>query len=32
MNVLISEASFAGLATAFWMTKLVHNVTAVEIG
>lgn len=30
-RVLISGASFAGLATAFWMTKLGYDVTVVEI-
>lgn len=30
-SVLISGASFAGLATAYWMTKLGHRVTVVEI-
>ncbi len=30
MRVLISGASFAGLATAFWMTRLGHKVTIVE--
>jgi 2-polyprenyl-6-methoxyphenol hydroxylase-like FAD-dependent oxidoreductase len=28
--VLISGASFAGLATAFWMTRLGYGVTIVE--
>lgn len=31
-NILISGASFAGLATAFWMKKAGFNVTVVEIG
>src|ERR1700733_2669764 len=30
-NVLISGASFAGLATAYWMNKLGYDVTVVEI-
>ena len=30
-KVLISGASFAGLATAFWMTKLGYTATVVEI-
>jgi 2-polyprenyl-6-methoxyphenol hydroxylase-like FAD-dependent oxidoreductase len=30
-NVLISGASFAGLATAYWMNKLGYKVTIVEI-
>ena len=30
-NILISGASFAGLATAFWMTRLGFKVTVVEI-
>lgn len=30
-NVLVSGASFAGLSTAYWMTKLGYNVTVVEI-
>jgi 2-polyprenyl-6-methoxyphenol hydroxylase-like FAD-dependent oxidoreductase len=30
-NILISGASFAGLATAFWMKKAGFNVTVVEI-
>src|SRR5690349_5717934 len=30
-NVLISGASFAGLATAFWMKQRGDNVTIVEI-
>lgn len=29
-SVLISGASFAGLATAFWMTRLGYKVTIVE--
>src|ERR1700722_12493865 len=29
-NILISGASFAGLATAFWMKKAGFNVTVVE--
>ena len=28
--VLVSGASFAGLATAFWMTRLGYQVTIVE--
>jgi 2-polyprenyl-6-methoxyphenol hydroxylase-like FAD-dependent oxidoreductase len=32
LNVLISGASFAGLATAFWMHRLGYKVTVVEIG
>ncbi len=32
LNVLISGASFAGLATAFWMNRLGYRVTVVEIG
>jgi len=31
-NVLISGASFAGLATAFWMNRLGYAVTVVEVG
>lgn len=31
-QVLISGASFAGLATALWMRRLGHEVTIVEIG
>jgi 2-polyprenyl-6-methoxyphenol hydroxylase-like FAD-dependent oxidoreductase len=30
-NVLVSGASFAGLATAYWMNKLGYNVTVVEV-
>lgn len=30
LPVLISGASFAGLATAFWMTRLGYSVTMVE--
>lgn len=30
-DILISGASFAGLATAFWMNRLGYNVTVVEI-
>jgi 2-polyprenyl-6-methoxyphenol hydroxylase-like FAD-dependent oxidoreductase len=30
-NVLVSGASFAGLATAWWMNKLGYSVTVVEI-
>lgn len=30
-EVLISGASFAGLATAFWMLRLGHRVTIVEV-
>jgi 2-polyprenyl-6-methoxyphenol hydroxylase-like FAD-dependent oxidoreductase len=30
-NVLVSGASFAGLATAYWMNKLGYDVTVVEI-
>ncbi|WP_115994730.1 FAD-dependent monooxygenase [Cohnella lupini] len=30
-NVLVSGASFAGLSTAYWMSKLGYNVTVVEI-
>jgi 2-polyprenyl-6-methoxyphenol hydroxylase-like FAD-dependent oxidoreductase len=32
LNVLVSGASFAGLATAFWMRRLGYAVTVVEIG
>jgi 2-polyprenyl-6-methoxyphenol hydroxylase-like FAD-dependent oxidoreductase len=32
LNVLVSGASFAGLATAFWMNRLGYTVTVVEIG
>jgi 2-polyprenyl-6-methoxyphenol hydroxylase-like FAD-dependent oxidoreductase len=32
LNVLVSGASFAGLATAFWMNRLGYRVTVVEIG
>jgi 2-polyprenyl-6-methoxyphenol hydroxylase-like FAD-dependent oxidoreductase len=31
MRVLISGASFAGLATALWMTRLGYRVTMVEL-
>ncbi len=31
-SVLVSGASFAGLATAFWMNRLGYKVTVVEIG
>lgn len=31
MKILISGASFAGLASAFWMTRLGHEVTVVEL-
>ncbi len=31
MRVLISGASFAGLATAFWMARLGYAVTIVEV-
>jgi 2-polyprenyl-6-methoxyphenol hydroxylase-like FAD-dependent oxidoreductase len=31
MDVLISGASFAGLATAFWMRKMGYAVTVVEV-
>ena len=31
LRVLVSGASFAGLATAWWMSKLGHAVTVVEI-
>ena len=30
-NVLVSGASFAGLATAFWMNRLGYKVTIVEV-
>ncbi|MER8854756.1 FAD-dependent monooxygenase [Mesorhizobium australicum] len=30
-SVLVSGASFAGLATAYWMTKLGYRVTVVEL-
>jgi 2-polyprenyl-6-methoxyphenol hydroxylase-like FAD-dependent oxidoreductase len=32
LYVLVSGASFAGLATAFWMNRLGYTVTVVEIG
>jgi len=32
LNVLVSGASFAGLATAFWMNRFGYKVTVVEIG
>jgi 2-polyprenyl-6-methoxyphenol hydroxylase-like FAD-dependent oxidoreductase len=32
LSVLVSGASFAGLATAFWMNRLGYKVTVVEIG
>jgi 2-polyprenyl-6-methoxyphenol hydroxylase-like FAD-dependent oxidoreductase len=32
LSVLVSGASFAGLATAFWMNRLGYEVTVVEIG
>jgi 2-polyprenyl-6-methoxyphenol hydroxylase-like FAD-dependent oxidoreductase len=32
LNILVSGASFAGLATAFWMNRLGYKVTVVEIG
>jgi 2-polyprenyl-6-methoxyphenol hydroxylase-like FAD-dependent oxidoreductase len=32
LSVLISGASFAGLATAFWMNRLGYKVAVVEIG
>ena len=32
LNVLVSGASFAGLATAYWMNRLGYAVTVVEIG
>lgn len=31
LPVLVCGASFAGLATAFWMTRLGHDVTIVEV-
>jgi 2-polyprenyl-6-methoxyphenol hydroxylase-like FAD-dependent oxidoreductase len=31
-SVLVSGASFAGLATAFWMNRLGYTVTVVEVG
>ncbi|WP_263381284.1 FAD-dependent monooxygenase [Granulicella arctica] len=31
LSVLVSGASFAGLATAFWMNRLGYKVTVVEI-
>jgi len=31
-SVIVSGASFAGLATAFWMNRLGYAVTVVEIG
>jgi len=31
LPVLISGASFAGLATAYWMARLGHRVTVVEL-
>lgn len=31
LHVLVSWASFAGLATAFWMKKLGYRVTIVEV-
>ena len=30
-RVLICGASFAGLSTAFWMQRLGHNVTIIDI-
>jgi 2-polyprenyl-6-methoxyphenol hydroxylase-like FAD-dependent oxidoreductase len=30
-SVLVSGASFAGLATAYWMTKLGYRVTVIEL-
>lgn len=30
-NVLVSGASFAGLATAYWMNRLGYRVTVVEV-
>ena len=30
-KILVSGASFAGLSTAYWMSKLGYNVTVVEI-
>ena len=32
LNVVVSGASFAGLATAFWMNRLGYRVTVVEVG
>lgn len=32
LKVLVSGASFSGLATAFWMNRLGYTVTVVEIG
>ena len=32
LHVLVSGASFAGLATAFWMNRLGYAVTVVEVG
>ena len=32
LDVLVSGASFSGLATAFWMNRLGYTVTVVEIG
>jgi 2-polyprenyl-6-methoxyphenol hydroxylase-like FAD-dependent oxidoreductase len=31
-RILVSGASFAGLSTAYWMTRLGYAVTVVEIG
>jgi 2-polyprenyl-6-methoxyphenol hydroxylase-like FAD-dependent oxidoreductase len=31
LNVLVSGASFAGLATAYWMNRLGYKVTVVEV-
>ena len=31
MKVLVSGASFAGLSTAYWMRRLGHSVTVVEL-
>lgn len=31
LGVLVSGASFAGLATAYWMNRLGHAVTVVEV-
>jgi len=31
LSVLVSGASFAGLATAFWMNRLGYKVTVVEV-
>lgn len=31
LSVLVSGASFAGLATAYWMTKLGYRVTVIEL-